>query len=139
MPRNVYWELYYHIVWRTKDSVPYISESMASRVYDYLTYRALQTPGVIVHALGGIEDHVHMAASLPPTIEISKWIGDLKGATSHEMNNTRSMPLAWQTGYGIVSFGRKDLPWVLQYIQNQREHHARGQTEDRLEQIMLPE
>ena len=22
MPRNVYWELYYHFVWRTKDSQP---------------------------------------------------------------------------------------------------------------------
>lgn len=41
----------------------------------------------------------------------------------------------WQTGYGVVSFGAKDLPWVAAYIQNQREHHARGNAHGRLERI----
>lgn len=30
--------------------------------------------------------------------------------------------LAWQTGYGVVSFGKRNLPWVVDYIRNQREH-----------------
>ena len=46
-----------------------------------------------------------------------------------------SKALEWQTGYGVVSFGAKDLPWVVAYIQNQREHHARAGTHDRLERI----
>ena len=41
----------------------------------------------------------------------------------------------WQTGYGVVSFGTRDLQWVKDYVKNQRDHHARGRFVDRLERI----
>jgi hypothetical protein len=48
-----------------------------------------------------------------PTIPISEFIGQLKGASAHEVNhklgNGRKV-LEWQAGYGVVSFGTKDLP-----------------------------
>lgn len=137
MPRNVYWELHYHFVWRTKESMPLLTTRVEPLVYRYLVHRVLQTPEAIVHAVGGIEDHVHLAVSLPPTIELAKWIGDVKGACSHEINHGPSGrgSLAWQAGYGVVSFGKRDLPWVVDYIKRQREHHATGRAEDRLERI----
>ena len=78
-----------------------------------------------------------MAVSLPPTVQLSDWIGEVKGFASHAVNHGPCGPgsLAWQTGYGIVSFGRRDLPWVVEYIKNQREHHERGSAADRLERI----
>jgi putative transposase len=137
MPRNVYWELFYHLVWRTKESQPQITERIEPDLYKYLTHRALATPDVIVHKVGGIEDHVHMAVSLPPTVEIAKWVGDLKGAASHHVNHGPAghQALSWQAGYGVVSFGKRDLPWVADYIARQREHHAAGRAVDRLERI----
>ncbi len=50
---------------------------------------------------------------------------------NHEICNRKV--LGWQDGYGVVSFGTKDLPWVVSYIRNQKKHHAEGQTYDRLE------
>lgn len=137
MPRNVYWELYYHLVWRTKESAPMLTRYIEPQVHKYLTHRALETTDAIVHAVGGIEDHVHIAVSLPPTIEIAKWVGDLKGACAYAINHGPAGvgTLAWQTGYGVVSFGKRDLPWVVEYIKNQREHHAAARIEDRLERI----
>jgi putative transposase len=41
--------------------------------------------------------------------------------------------LEWQKGYGIVSFGQKDLKWVVNYVENQKEHHRKGTTHERLE------
>jgi hypothetical protein len=35
----------------------------------------------------------------------------------------------------VVSFGTRDLPWVVAYIENQREHHARGTIHERLERV----
>lgn len=72
MPRNVYWELCYHVVWRTKDSAPMLTAKVEPLTHKYLTHRALQTAEAMVHAVGGIEDHIHMAVSLPPTVEIAK-------------------------------------------------------------------
>jgi hypothetical protein len=65
-------------------------------------------------------------------------IGQLKGASSHEVNQQlglRDKTLQWQTGYGVVSFGTGDLDWVKAYVRNQRQHHAGGKTCDRLERV----
>jgi hypothetical protein len=43
--------------------------------------------------------------------------------------------LDWQTGYGLVSFGTKDLDWVVNYIRNQKQHHKKGTVVERLEKV----
>jgi hypothetical protein len=43
--------------------------------------------------------------------------------------------LDWQSGYGVVSFGTRDLEWVVNYIRNQKEHHKRATTVERLEKM----
>ncbi len=141
MPRNVYWELFYHLVWRTKDSRPMLTPEVEKEARKFLIHRALETPEALVHAVGGIEDHVHMAVSLPPTVQIAEWIGDLKGACSHAVNHgpCGRGALAWQSGYGVVSFGKGDLDWVVAYIKNQREHHGTGSAVERLEKITVEE
>jgi putative transposase len=103
-----------------------------------INQRLVQTPGVFVHEIGGTETHVHVAVTVPPTLTISEFIGQLKGASSHEVNEKfapRGKVLQWQAGYGVVSFGTRDLEWVKQYIRNQRAHHASGKIVDRLERI----
>ena len=137
MPRNVHWELFYHFVWHTKANAPMLTGDVGALAYEFLSHRVLETPEAHLHAVGGIEDHCHLAVSLPPTVELAKWIGQLKGACSHETNHGPSglHAIEWQTGYGVVSFGRKDLPWVVQYIRNQRAHHYGGRVFDRLERI----
>ena len=139
---HAYWEIFLHFVWHTKDNRPLLTPTVEPLLHKYLIHRTLnETPGGIVHRVGGIEDHVHMAVSLPPTALISKWVGDIKGASSHHINHGPCdlNALEWQVGYGVVSFGRGDLPWVVEYIKNQREHHARGTIEDRLERITAVE
>lgn len=113
-----------------------VTAKVEPTLYRYLTHRTLEIPEAMVHAVDGIEDHVHMAVSLPPTVTIATWVGEIKGASSHEMNVLLGRgTMAWQTGYGVVSFGERDLPWVVDYIRNQREHHGAGRVEDRLERI----
>ena len=137
MPRNVYAEINLHITWHTKDNAPVLVDVVEDRVHRYLKHRALQTTGVIVHEINGRPDHIHLAVTIPPTVEISDWIGKLKGASAHYINHEicNRKVLAWQTGYGVVSFGAKDLPWVVAYIRNQKSHHAAYTVHERLERI----
>ena len=100
--------------------------------------RLFKTPDVFVHEIGGTDTHIHVAVTIPPTLTVSVFVGQLKGASSHDVNQhfaTRGKVLEWQAGYGVVTFGTKDLPWVRRYIQNQRSHHATGKIADRLERI----
>ncbi len=92
------------------------------------------------HAVGGTENHVHMAVSVPPTLLISEFIGRLKGGSSHEVNQMfGSGRLQWQNGYGAVTFGTRDLEWVKAYIRDQKQHHAAGRVFERLERITRAE
>jgi len=141
MPRNVYSEINLHLTWHTKHDAPVLVDTVENRAHRYLRHRALQTPGVIVHEVGGTEDHVHLAVSIPPTVVIGNWIGELKGASSHHINHVicNRKVLGWQDGYGVVSFGTKDLAWVVSYVRNQKKHHAEGQIFGRLERTDRPE
>jgi Transposase IS200 like len=64
---------------------------------------------VYFDAIGGISDHVHIAVSFYPPFEIDRWIGQMKGASSHEFGRS----LEWQSGYGVVSCGTGDLEWAV--------------------------
>lgn len=136
--QNYYCEINLHIVWHTKNSLPLLTPTVEPIAYRALRKRIVDTPGVFLHQMGGIQTHVHVAVSIPPTLAPSEWIGQLKGGTTHDVNEqspTRDKVLQWQAGYGIVSFGMKDLEWVVAYIENQREHHSHGRPVDRLERI----
>lgn len=111
-----------------------INERIEDRLYRYLTHKILETPGARLHAIGGIETHVHVGVSLQPNLLVSEWIGKLKGSSSYHINHeVQPKGLEWQRGYGIVTFGTKDLQWVIDYINNQKEHHKGGTTIERLE------
>jgi putative transposase len=136
MARNYYSEINLHIIWHTKESAPLLVPNVEAVAHHYLRGRCINTPGVYIHEIGGIETHVHLCLAIAPTILISEFVGQLKGSSSHEVNQKLGYKaLEWQAGYGVVSFGTKDLPWVRGYVRDQKERHARGQVEERLERI----
>lgn len=129
MSRRVYSEINLHITWHTKDNIRFIDDRIEPLLYKYLQNRIIETSGAYLHAIGGIGDHVHIGVSVKPTLGLDNWIGQLKGASSHEFGKA----LQWQSGYGVVSFGTRDLKWVVDYVRNQKEHHKRGNIYHRLE------
>ncbi len=89
-----YWRLFYHAVWATKHRLP--------------------------------ADHIHVVISIPPKLSIATTIGQLKGASSHRVNEVfvSHHSFAWQAEYGIFSFSERSLPRVVEYVRNQKQHHA---------------
>ena len=84
--------------------------------------------------MGGTDTHIHVAVSVEPFVTISDLVQELKGVSAHEVNRRLGRKaIEWQRGYGVVSFGQAHLDWVLDYINRQREHHAAGRVEVRLE------
>ena len=78
--------------------------------------KIVETRGAYFHAIGGIETNARIACSVKPSVHMDEWVGQLKGASSFEMGKG----LQWQAGYGIVSFGTKDLKSVVDYVRNPR-------------------
>lgn len=136
MSEAVHSEINFHITWHTKSNLPLIKSEIETKLYSFLKNKILETPNVYFHAVGGIENHIHLAVSAPPDLLISDWIGKLKGSSSYYINKAANHKLLeWQRGYSIVSFGTKDLQWVIGYVLNQKEHHKKGKIYERLEKI----
>ena len=131
MSKTYYAEINLHITWHTKNNSRLITPSLEPLLYAFLKNKIVTMDGTFFRGIGGIEDHLHIGLSVAPKIHLDEWIGQLKGASSHEFGNA----LEWQRGYGVVSFGTGDLPWVLSYIRNQRQYHDKGTIQKRLERI----
>jgi putative transposase len=138
VPRKyIYSEINLHITWHVKAGIALLTGTIEDRIHHYLKHSVIATRGVTFHEIGGTETHIHLVASVPPTLLVSDCIGKLKGSSSFYINQeiANRKLLEWQDGYGVVSFGTRDLEWVKSYVRNQREHHARGTTQERLERI----
>jgi REP element-mobilizing transposase RayT len=107
------------------------------QLYGYLIGKAAAMD-TIVHAIGGIEDHIHVVASIPPKHAIADVVKRLKGSSSHFLNRDLSALMSpssfrWQRGYGVFSLGQTQLPIAIRYVQKQREHHSERTTMRTLE------
>ncbi|MEO7674446.1 MAG: IS200/IS605 family transposase [Pyrinomonadaceae bacterium] len=127
MSDGVYSEINFHITWHTKNSLPMIGEKVEERLYRYLTHKIIETAGAFFHAIGGTSHHVHVAVSLLPNILVSDWVGRLKGSSAYYINHeVQPKGLQWQRGYGIVTFGTRDLPWVIGYVKESERTSSEG-------------
>ncbi|KAA3656346.1 MAG: IS200/IS605 family transposase [Chloroflexi bacterium] len=120
-----YYELYYHLVWSTKHRAPLLTAVIEPIIYQYMRHKA-HSLEAIIHALNGIEDHVHMVVTIPPKLAVAKFIGQVKGVASTRFNKEHKEhpPFFWQTEYSAFSFDKKRLPYVIAYVNRQKEHHA---------------
>ena len=134
MSKHVFHELFLHFNWHTKGDHPTLQGQVEDLAHAFLREKAGRIKGARLHALGGADTHVHLALEIEPFVAISDLVQELKGATAHEINRRMGhKALEWQRGYGVVSFGRRNLPWVRDYVERQREHHAHGSVQPRLE------
>ena len=125
---NTYTSLFYHIVFSTKNRIPYIRSEIEQRVWEYMG-------GVMRHhkltalQIGGIDDHAHALVMAPPAISPSQIAQYLKGDSSKWIHETFPdlRAFAWQEGYGAFSVSKSGLDAVIRYIQNQRVHHQKQQ------------
>ncbi len=123
-----YHQLFYHLVWATKNREPLLTPDVEPIVHDLLRSKAIGL-GATVFALDGWLEHVHMVASIPPVIAVSKFIGQTKGATSTRFNKGgHGSVLFWQDEYAAFTFDAKRLPNYIAYVQRQKEHHSQGTT-----------
>lgn len=122
-----FWKLYYHFIWGTKKRLPLIDAVFEPELYRAIAAKVKHLDG-FVHAIGGIEDHVHLAVTIPPKVAPAKFIGDVKGNSSHFINHVikPDFEFYWQDKYGVLSFGEKNLSAIVKYIHNQKRHHAEG-------------
>lgn len=122
-----------HIVFSTKNRYDWIDNQISGEVYSYLSTICIEN-GCLVHNIGGTENHMHIACTLPRVLTISSLLENLKSSSSKwiKTKGLQYRDFAWQKGYAAFSIGQSQVNTLIRYIDNQHEHHRKKKFEKEL-------
>lgn len=124
--------LRYRLVLVTKYRRRCLTAPMLTRMREIAAVRCEGWGGALVE-MNGEPDHVHLLVSLPPNLELSGFVNNLKTTTSRlirkefatEINKVYRKPVLWSRSYCATTCGGAPLSIIKQYIESQdapREH-----------------
>jgi len=126
-----------HIVWATARREPLIRRSWRDRLHAFIG-GVLENKKAKLIAAGGIEDHMHVLASLPATMSLAQAASAMKANSSrwiHE-NVPQCKGFEWQAGYAAFSVSKSAEPRLKAYILGQEEHHKKWQFTDEFKALL---
>ena len=112
-----------HVVFSTKDRRKLMPNEFRPRMWAYAA-GICKKLDILVHAAGGMDDHIHLLIQIPPTLTVAKAVLAIK-SNSSRWANEEGHKFAWQQGYGAFSVSSSNVPVVVRYIQNQEAHHEK--------------
>jgi putative transposase len=120
-------ELFYHFTWSTYQRTKLISNSWENQLFDFIRAKCLQLR-CLLSGVNATDDHIHVLLRGNATLSPASIAHDLKGASSFQINRDGicDRHFGWQDGYGAFSVSPHDVDMVARYIQNQKQHHATG-------------
>ena len=114
--------LHYHLVFSTKDRVPFINQNFQSDLHGYMG-GIVKNQGGVPLAIGGIEDHMHLLVGLKASHRLDYFLRELKAGSSGWTRREQIPEFAWQPGYGAFTVSPGNLEIAANYVRNQAEHH----------------
>lgn len=123
---NTYTQIHIQVVFTVQNRDCVIRNSWKDELYKYIT-GVIQNHSHKVLAINGMPDHVHIFFGFRPTQSLSELMQDIKGDSSKWINQKRFTKgkFSWQEGYGAFSYSKSHVGAVVDYINNQEEHHEK--------------
>jgi REP element-mobilizing transposase RayT len=123
---NTYTQIHIQVVFAVKNRQSLIHPEWDDRLYGYLS-GIIQKHNHKTLQINGMPDHVHLLFGMRPTQSLSNLMKIVKGDSSEWINANRlsRQRFSWQEGYGAFSYAKSQVPSVIQYIRNQKQHHKK--------------
>jgi len=133
-----YRQLLYHLVFRTKESLPTIRQDNVSQLYAYIT-GIIKNKNSHLYRINGTENHLHIFTDLHPSVALADFMRELKVSTSMWMKDNPLFPKfdGWAEGYGSFTCSYMDMGSLIEYIKNQQEHHRKKTFEEEYRNLLL--
>jgi REP element-mobilizing transposase RayT len=133
-----YRQLLFHLVFRTKDSIPTIKQDHADQLYAYIT-GIIKNKNSYVYRINGVEDHLHILTDLHPSLALADFVREIKVSSSVWMKSSGYFPIfnGWADGYGSFTCSYMDMGRLIDYIKNQQEHHRKKTFEEEYRNLLL--
>src|SRR5271168_4773599 len=112
-----------HVVYSTKERRKTISREFQPRMWAYVA-GICKNHEIFVHAIGGMDDHIHLLIQIPAPLSLAKAVLAIK-SNSSRWANEQANKFAWQEGYAAFSVSSSNVPEVVRYIETQESHHKK--------------
>ena len=132
-----YTSLHYHIVFSTKERRPFLDADGNERLNAYFG-GMMRNMKAKLHGVNNTADHIHLAVGLHPDTSLSSFIRVVKTNSSKWIHETYEslQTFSWQEGYSAFSVSYSGMDKVIQYIENQQEHHKKLSFEEELVRLL---
>ena len=133
-----YYRLMYHIVFRTKGSMPTLTIEHEKLLYAYM-WGFFKNKKSLLYRIGGMPEHVHILLDLHVTIALADIIRELKVASNKWLKDHKAeFPffVGWALGYAAFSYNLSEKKVICDYIANQKQHHRRQGFADEYRQFI---
>jgi putative transposase len=119
-----YTQLYYHIVFSTKNRERWLDRDLRERLFPFIG-GGIRDEGGTALIINGVEDHVHILARLRADQAIADVLRNIKSISSGWIHThfPSLAAFAWQVGYGAFTVSVSQIERVRLYIANQESHH----------------
>ena len=123
---STFTQILYHIVFSTKNRDRTLTADQRHQLFEYV-WGILKNKNCHLYRINGVDDHIHIATHLHPTIALAPLIKDIKLASSafSKDNNVFKNFTGWQEGYAAFTYSFKDKDKLIEYIKKQEEHHRK--------------
>ena len=124
---NTYTQITIQVVFAVKHRECVLRKQWRDEIYKYITGIFTNKNHKLL-AINGVDDHVHILFGLNPSVALSDIVRDVKNNSSKFINEKKWMKghFEWQAGYGGFSYSRSQRPGIINYIENQEEHHKKN-------------
>jgi putative transposase len=133
-----FWRCHYHLIWTTRQRMPVIGDEVEAVIARCISSQA-DAMQFEIHAIGMVEDHIHVALSIPPRLAVATVVQQFKGSSSNQLGKLRTSEFdkwpGWQPEYGVLTFGDGSFERIVSYVSRQKEHHRSATLWAALEQI----
>ncbi len=118
-------QIYIQIVFAVKGRESLIHFSWEVELYKYIT-GIISNKNQKLIAINGMPDHIHILIGMKPSCNLADLVREIKKSSNDFINQKSFVKgrFSWQEGYGSFSYSQTDLKNVIQYIENQKAHHA---------------
>ena len=126
-----------HVVFSTKHRLPLITSDIETSLHKYLTATCLNL-NCHPKRIGGYNDHVHILCDINKNMLVTDFVKEIKQSSSKWMKATYSRrTFYWQAGYASFSVGYSDIGSVVNYIDQQHDHHRKETFQDEVRRFLF--
>lgn len=117
-------QIYYQIVFSTKHRMPVLNVEYEDYLYRYIG-GIVKNKNCKLYKINGMPDHIHLFTDLHPSVSLSSLVKDIKVSSNLWIKQSGLFPdfEEWQTGYGAFTYSEREKEMIINYIENQKEHH----------------